>query len=66
MADELRAVDRPKGTLSVTNEMVRQQRQARRLQRLLAELDEEFGPVSKAVAREVDAIAWPTVNKPSG
>ena len=41
---------------------MRQQLQAQRLQHLLDEMDEEFGPVSEAIAREVDAVAWPTVN----
>jgi hypothetical protein len=44
------------------NEAVRQQLQVQRLQRLLAEMDEEFGAVSEAIAREVDAVAWSTVN----
>lgn len=63
LASELRAVAGSKGASSFVNEAVRQQRQARRLQRLLAEMDEEFGRVSESVAREVDAIAWPRVHR---
>ena len=65
-SDGLHAVTGPKGASSFGNEAVRQRLQTRRLQRLLNEIDEEFGPVSESVAREVDAIAWPAVNKPSG
>jgi len=44
---------------------VRQQLQAQRLQQLLDEMDEEFGSVSEAVAREVDAVAWPAAHGPA-
>src|SRR5919199_2195472 len=64
VAAELRAVAGPRGVSAFVNEAVRQHLQAQRLQHLLAEMDEEFGPVSEAVAREVDAVAWPTVNGP--
>ncbi len=37
-----------------------QQFQARRLQELLDDMDEEAGPVSNAVVRDVDALDWPT------
>ena len=63
VAAELRAVAGPRGVSAFVNEAVRQHLQAQRLQHLLlAEMDEEFGPVSEAIAREVDAVAWPTVN----
>ena len=57
------AQSRGRGDVAVfINEAVRQQLQAQRLQHLLAEMDEEFGPVSEAIAREVDAVVWTTVN----
>jgi hypothetical protein len=62
VAAELRAVARPRGVSAFVNEAVRQRLQAQRLQHLLAEMDEELGPVSEAIAREVDAVAWPTMN----
>lgn len=59
VADELRAVAGAQGVSAFVNQAVRQQLQARRLQRMLDEMDEEFGPVSDAVARDVDAVEWP-------
>ena len=65
VAAELRAVAGPQGISAFINEAVRQQLQAQRLQQMLDVMDEEFGPVSEAIAREVDAVAWPTVNGPA-
>ena len=65
VAAELRAVAGPRGVSAYVNEAVRQQLQAHRLQHLLDDLDAQFGPISEAVAREVDAIAWPTVHGPA-
>ena len=65
VAAELRAVAGPRGVSAFVNEAVRQQLQAQRLQRLLEEMDEDFGPISEAVAREVDAVAWPKVHGPA-
>jgi hypothetical protein len=62
VAAELRAVAGPRGVSAFVNEAVRQQLQAQRLQHLLDEMDEEFGPVSEAIAHEVDAVAWPAAN----
>ncbi len=52
--------DRPLDSLSQDEEVMLQQLQARRLQQLLDDMDEEAGPVSTAVARDVDALDWPT------
>jgi hypothetical protein len=65
IAAELRAVAGPRDVSAFVNEAVRQQLQALRLQRLLDEMDEEFAPISEAVAREGDAVAWPTVYGPA-
>jgi hypothetical protein len=62
VAAELRVVAGPRGVSAFVNEAVRQHLQAQRLQHLLAEMDEEFGPVSEAVPQEVEAVAWPGVN----
>lgn len=65
VAAELRTVAGPRGVSSFVNEAVRRELQARRLQHLLDEIDQEFGPISEAVAREVDAVEWPGVNGPA-
>jgi hypothetical protein len=38
---------------------LRQRRQARRLRRLLAELEREHGPIPADVRAAVDALDWP-------
>jgi hypothetical protein len=38
---------------------VRQKCQARRLRRLLGEMEQEFGPIPDEVRDEVDALEWP-------
>lgn len=65
VAAELRAVAGSRGVSSFVNEAVRQQLQARRVQRLLDEMDDEFGPVSEDVVREIEAIAWPALDGPT-
>jgi hypothetical protein len=62
VAAELRAVAGPRGVSAFVNEAVRQQLQAKRVQRILNDMNEAFGPVSDAVVREVDAIEWPAVD----
>lgn len=62
VAAELREVAGPQGVSALVNEAVRWHLQAQRLQRMLDDMDEEFGPVSEKVAREVDAIPWPTLD----
>jgi hypothetical protein len=62
---KLRALAGPRGVSAFVNTAVREQLQAHRLQHLLDELDAQFGPISEAVAREVDAVAWPTVHGPA-
>ncbi len=52
--------DRPLDSLSQEEEAMLQQFQARRLQELLDDMDEEAGPVSNAIVRDVDALDWPT------
>ncbi len=59
VAAELRTVARTQGISAFVNEAVRRELQAQRLQHMLDEMDEEYGPVSEAVAREVDAVEWP-------
>ena len=61
-ATELRAVAGPRGGSSFVNEAVRQQLLARRVQRLLDEMNDEYGPVSEDVVREVEGITWPVLN----
>ena len=62
VATELRAVAGPRGVSSFVNEAVRQQLQARRVQRLLDEMNDEFGPVSEDVVREIEGITWPVLD----
>jgi hypothetical protein len=38
---------------------VRQKRQARRLRRLLDEMEQEFGPIPDKVRDDVHALEWP-------
>ncbi len=38
---------------------VRQKRQARRLRRLLDEMEQEFGPIPDGVRDEVHTLEWP-------
>ncbi len=66
VAAKLREVAGPRGVSSFVNEAVRQELQVRRVQRLLDEMDNEFGPVPKDVVREIEAIAWPTVHGSTG
>lgn len=66
VAAELRTVAGPRGMSSFVNDAVRQQLQARRLQQVLDQMDDEFGPVSKDVIRDVDAVIWPTDDGPPG
>jgi hypothetical protein len=62
VAAELRLVAGSRGVSSFVNDAVRQRLQARRLQRLLDDMDDEFGPISDEVAREVDTVTWPMVD----
>lgn len=62
VAAELREVAGVRGMSSFVNEAVRQQLQARRVQCLLDQMDQEFGPVSEDVVREIEAIDWPGVD----
>ncbi len=66
VAAELRDVAGPQGVSAFVNEAVRRQLQAQRLQHMLDDMDDEFGPVSETVAREVDAIPWPTLDGATG
>lgn len=66
VAAELREVAGPRGVSSFVNEAVRQQLQARRVQKLLAEMDDEFGPVPEDVVREIEAVAWPSMHGSTG
>lgn len=65
VAAELRLVAGSRGVSSFVNDAVRQRLQRHRLQRLLHEMDDEFGPVPSEVARDVDAVAWPVVDGPA-
>lgn len=47
---------------SFVNEAIHQQLQARRVQCLLDQMDQEFGSVPEDVVREIEAIAWPSVD----
>ena len=59
VADELRRVAGRRGLSAFVNDAVRQQLQAVRLRRLLADLEREHGPIPDAITKEVDEAAWP-------
>lgn len=59
VADELRRVAGPRGISEFVNDAVKRRLQAVRLQKMLDEMDEEFGPVPEQVQQEVDALMWP-------
>ncbi len=59
VADELRAIAGPQGLSSFVNEAVRQQLQARRLRKMLDDMEQESGPIPADVRHEVDALEWP-------
>ena len=59
VAAELRTVVGPRGVSAFVNEAVRRQLQARRVQRLLDEMADEYGPIDDEVVREVEAITRP-------
>lgn len=61
-AAELREVAGARGVSAFINEAVLRQLQARRVQRLLDEMDDEFGPVCEDVARDVEAVEWPAAD----
>lgn len=59
VAEELRRVARSRGISAFVNDAVKRRLQAVRLQKMLDEMDEEFGPVPEQVQQEVDALMWP-------
>lgn len=59
VAAERREVAGAQGVSSFVNEAVRQQLQARRLRRMLDEMEQEFGPIPGEVRDEVNALEWP-------
>jgi Arc/MetJ family transcription regulator len=59
VAAELRAIAGHRGVSAFVNEAVRRQLQARRVQRLLDEMTDEYGSADEDVVRDVEAIAWP-------
>lgn len=59
VAAELRQVAGPRGVSAFVNEAVKRRLQAVRLQKMLDEMEEEFGPVPEQVQQEVDALMWP-------
>jgi hypothetical protein len=59
VADELKRVAGPRGISAFVNDAVKRRLQAVRLQKMLDEMDEEFGPVPEQVQKEVDALMWP-------
>ncbi len=59
VAAELRQVAGPRGISELVNDAVKRRLQAIRLQKMLDEMDDEFGPVPEQVQKEVDALMWP-------
>lgn len=59
VAAELREVAGSRGISAFVNDAVRQQLQARRLRRMLDEMECEYGPIPDNVRDEVDALEWP-------
>lgn len=59
VAAELRQVAGQGGISAFVNDAVRQQLQAKRLRRLLDEMEQERGPIPPEVRAEVDALPWP-------
>ena len=56
---ELRQTVGRRGLSAFVNEAVRQRLQAARLQKLMAEQEQEHGPIPEEVQRRVDELPWP-------
>lgn len=56
---ELRQTVGPRELSAFVNEAIRRRLQAVRLKKLLAEMEEEAGPIPPEVQRQVDELEWP-------
>jgi hypothetical protein len=59
IADELRQTAGPRGVSAFVSEAVQQRLQAARLRRMIAEMEEEVGPIPDDVQAEADRFEWP-------